>query len=659
MSDLRSAATFLPGLNQADSFAGFSRRECVAVQQIEPIPGHSQCPGYHLGPRRGVQVMNPKLKAVTIVSAAGREYNPLEVRRTILNPSGDSSVPDFRRLRGNMPFASMKDWYARGVRRLNRRELFRNGGFWSLGGLFGGTGSRAVAASSAGAIPTYESLGVRPLINPVGVMTIIGGSLMLPEVKLAMEEASRHFVHLDELAEGVGKRLAELTGAEWGIVTSGCAAAMTHATSACIAGADPEKLQRLPDLTGMKNEVIVPTYCRNVYDHAVRMLGVKMVEAENLEQYQAAFNPRTAMVYLFNPTRGEFGLEAIAGAARQRGVPVLVDAAAQGLTIPNVYLQAGATLVAYSGGKRLRGPQCTGLLLGQKDLVRAAWLNSAPHHSFGRPMKVGKEEMMGMLAAVEAWVKRDADAERRQWQSCCEYIAAQVSKAPGVKAEIPNTLGDPYLRIAWEAAQLGITAAQLEKALFEGNPRLARRTEIPWGPRRPANRAELGTAQSISINAFGLSAGEEKIVAERIYSLLSKPPRIDRRPAAEGPTANVAGQWTAHLEFICGSSDHSFEFEQEGNNLRGTHRGQFLSGDLGGYVDGNRIVFRTSHKYEGFYLNYEFSGQVEGNTMRGTVDDMSTITTGEYGEARWTARRHAYTEPRGDYLSPPGKRSRG
>jgi D-glucosaminate-6-phosphate ammonia-lyase len=209
-----------------------------------------------------------------------------------------------------MSMALLKDLYDRGVRTFSRRDLFRDGGFLTLTGLLGGSAAPARAASASASI--YESIGVRPLINCYGVMTIIGGSLILPEVRRAMDDASRYYVHLDELAESVGRRLAELTGAEWGIVTAGCAAAMAHATSACIAGADPEKLQRLPDLTGLKNEVIVPKYSRNVYDHAVRMLGVKMTEVANKEEYQAAFNDRTAMVYALEPNNQEFGLEVLA-----------------------------------------------------------------------------------------------------------------------------------------------------------------------------------------------------------------------------------------------------------------------------------------------------------------------------------------------------------
>ena len=279
--------------------------------------------------------------------------------------------------------------------RVSRRELVRSGSLLAVASATSGSLVSGAAPGNGLKIGSeiYQSIGVRPLINCEGVITIIGGSLTLPEVKQAMEEASRHYIHLDELAEAVGARLAELTGAEWGIVTSGCAAAMTHATSACVTGGDPEILQRLPDLTGLKNEVVVPRYCRNVYDHAVRMVGVKMVEVDNTRDLEAALSPRTAMIYMFfgsanQPDGGqvsrELTLETVAQIARQKGgVPILVDCAAERLS--NEYLKRGAALVAYSGGKLLRGPQCAGLLFGRKDLVKAAWLNAAPHHAFGRP----------------------------------------------------------------------------------------------------------------------------------------------------------------------------------------------------------------------------------------------------------------------------------
>ncbi|MGH9592751.1 MAG: hypothetical protein ACRD5L_06645, partial [Bryobacteraceae bacterium] len=232
----------------------------------------------------------------------------------------------------------------------------------------------------------FESLGVKPLINCKGTYTAIGGSLMLPEVKQAMMEASLRFVVLDELMEAVGGRLAALTQAEWGIVTSGCAAALALGTMACITRGDPEEIASLPD-AAIRREVIIPRHSRMEYEPVVRMAGVRIVEVATPEELAAAFNECTAMVLVMSSPRsasGPFGIEEICRAAGRRGVPVLVDAAAERLTVPNIHLARGAALVAYSGGKILRGPQSAGLLLGRKDLVQAAWQNSSPHDALGR-----------------------------------------------------------------------------------------------------------------------------------------------------------------------------------------------------------------------------------------------------------------------------------
>ena len=218
----------------------------------------------------------------------------------------------------------------------------------------------------------YRSIGVRPLINAKGTFTIITGSETLPEVKRAMDDASRAYVQMDELMDGVGKRLAELTGAEWGIITDGCCAALTHTTAASLAGSDPERMQHLPNLEGLKSEVVIPAYSRNVYDHAIRMLGVKIVTVHDPSQLEAAFNERTALAYILGGPGddGPMGTKVVAEIAKRHNVPVIVDAAAEILTIPNVHLQRGATAVAYSGGKCIRGPQAAGSCWAKRTCFR-------------------------------------------------------------------------------------------------------------------------------------------------------------------------------------------------------------------------------------------------------------------------------------------------
>lgn len=482
----------------------------------------------------------------------------------------------------------------------------------------------------------YQSIGVRPVINAKGTFTIVSGSTSLPEVKQAMMEAGKQYVHLDELMDAVGRRLAELTQAEWGIVTNGCAAALTHATAACIAGADPEKLQRIPNLTGLKSEVIAPRYSRNVYDHAIRMLGIKMIDVADPDQLRAAINARTAMIMVLaspEADREPLSTATVCRIARERNVPVIVDAAAENLTIPNKHLGAGANLVAYSGGKCLRGPQAAGLLLGQKDLVRAAWLHSAPHHAFGRSLKCGKEEIMGMLAAVEMWVKRDHDAEYKAWEGWNEAIAKKVTAVPGVTTKVhpPDSLSNhaPVLSIHWDGGARGITGREVEKLLLDGDPRIVLASAS--GDRR-------GSLQSsVSIMPYMMAPSDHRVIAERLYAVLSNPPQMAAPARPEGPPANVGGQWNLELRYFAGTARHTLVFEQKEGSLQGTHRGDVLTGDLRGTVEGSEVRFHSRHRIEGTSLDYSFTGRLEGEELRGTV------LMGEYGSAEWTARKHRYT----------------
>lgn len=517
----------------------------------------------------------------------------------------------------------------------SRRDLFRQGGLLAAAQGLTGLSSRGQAATLQLGSKMYESIGVRPLINARGTFTIITGSQTLPEVKKAMDEASRHYVQLDELMDGVGKRLAELTKAEWGIVTAGCCAALTHFTAAAIAGFNPERMQRLPDLTGLKDEVIIPSYSRNQYDHAIRMLGVKVIEVRDMAALQAAASERTALIYILagRGDDGPLGTKAVSDFAKTKNIPVIVDAAAEILTIPNVHLERGATAVAYSGGKCMRGPQAAGLLLGEKSLLQAAWINSAPHHAFGRSLKVGKEEIMGMLAAVEMWTTRDHKAEWSEWESRLAAISARVSQIPGVTANVVQP-GDglsnrtPSLRVQWDGSKLGITGQEVAKILLDGEPRIV---VAGASGMRPAMMTS-----SISIVPYMMMSGEEKIVADNIHAVLSKPPKIDDPATSAAPVATVDGQWDVKLDFGRGSATHTILFEQDGTKLVGTHRGEFAAGDLSGAVNGATVRFRSTLPTIGSRVSFDFSGTVEGNKLAGTVN------LGEYGQANFTAQRHEY-----------------
>ena len=536
----------------------------------------------------------------------------------------------------------MKPHFARPIAAgVTRRDILRNGrdlaGALSLAMLAGEDASPLVTPAEAAQAPArapevYRAIGVKPLVNARGTFTIISGSLMLPEVRAAMDAAARQYVHLDELAEATGARLATLTGAEWGLVTSGCSAALTHATAACIAGGNPDLHVRIPNLQGFaKDEVIIPRHSRNVYDSAVRVVGARVIEVSTVAELEAALGPRTAMIYVLagqSADRSALPTKVLAQIATPRGVPILVDAAAEILTIPNVHLQNGAALVAYSGGKCLRGPQTAGLLLGRKDLVKAAWVHSAPHHGPGRAMKVGKEEAMGMLAAVEMWVKRDHDAEWKQWMSWLEHIARRVSTVPGVTTNVTEATGlsnrTPSLRIWWDAQRLGFSGETVSRALLETEPRIA----MSAG-RRPGPPVETG----VSVTPYMMSAGDEVIVADRLHALLTSRTLRDAPPDPTPPAMDLSGRWDVRIEYAAGVSTHVLHLHQNGGDVSGTHQGDFVARDLSGTIAGGNVRLRSNFGQAGDSLPYTFTGTVSGAQMSGDLD------MGEYLSARWSARR--------------------
>jgi L-seryl-tRNA(Ser) seleniumtransferase len=562
------------------------------------------------------------------------------------------STTTYETVGGVTMLSSMKNAFDR----LSRRDLFRRGGLLAAVPAFIG-GSRSASAAAPMTVgklqlgpDIYQSIGVRPFINCRGTLTVISGSLELPEVRQAKDAAAQHFVALDELMDAVGRRLAELTGAEWGFVSSGCAAGLAHITTACITGGNPDLHTRVPDLTGFaKDEVVIPRNSRNEYDQAIRSVGVRVIEVGDAAEYEAALGPKVAMVYIMAGQRMESGplsYDAIYSIAKKKNIPVLVDAAAEMLTIPNVHLQRGATLVGYSGGKALRGPQCAGIILGRKDLIQAAWVVSAPHHGHGRTMKVGKEEIVGMLAAVEMWAKRDHKAEDEMWTSWMNNIAARVSKIDGVTTAVrqPRGLGNhsPGVSINWDAAKLGITGQEVSRMLDATEPRILLGGGGGGGGGR-GDRGQTAGQTGISITAYMMSAGEDKIVADRIYAILSarRTPKSPEPPRA--PAGDLSGRWEVHIEFAAGSGDHTFHVKQQGNQLVGTHQGEFVSRDFSGSITGDEVHIASNvGEVHGAALSYRFDGKLSGDTMSGTLD------MGEYLGARWTAKRHAFPGAQAD-----------
>lgn len=504
--------------------------------------------------------------------------------------------------------------------KLSRREVFQAGGMATAWTLLGS--SPSLAKADGGNV--YTRIGVRPFINLTATYTINGGALSRPEVKRAMEEASHYPVNLDELMEKVGERLSELLGCEWGIVTSGCAAALVHATAACVAGADPEKMLQLPNLEGLKSEVIMLRQSRNVYDHALRHAGLKIIEVGSREEFHAALNDRTALIGVLGTgeAKGSVRLEEMAESGRKRGIPILVDAAAELPVVPNPYLSRGADLVGYSGGKFLRGPQCAGLLLGRKDLVRAAWLNSSPHHGFGRPMKVGKEEVMGMLAAIEAWKKIDLKAEYQKWEDWYAHISKMLAQLPGIQTQVRPPAGAspfPILELTWDPHQIGWTAEEVGRQLLEGKPRIMSHAE--------------GPGHSFVIRPVAMKEGEYRSVSERLHEVFRSAPKAQPTKTLRPPTLNVAGRWELKIDFVSGSVVHQWLLESKGNAITGNHAGRITKGELTGTIDGEKILFRSVLPYESARLVYEFTGTAQASVMSGEV------SLGEYGRGHWSAKR--------------------
>jgi len=371
----------------------------------------------------------------------------------------------------------------------------------------------SLQAAGPGGRDVYQELGVRPLINAAGTYTMLGGSLLRPEVMEAMQSASRQFVNIVELHQAVGKRIAERVGCESALVTAGAASALTLATAACVAGKDQEKIRRLPDTNGMKNEVIIQKSHRYGYDHAVRNVGVKLIEVETRQDLERAVGERTAMLLFFNDNDplGKIHVEEFAQLGKKLNVPTLNDAAAEIPPAENLsrFLKMGYDLVTFSGGKGLRGPQSTGLLLGRKDLIDAAALNNNPHtDTVGRTNKVDKEDIVGMWAAVEAFSKEDHAAVWKEWEKRVQTIAGMAATIQGVKTETfvpPIANHVPHLRLTWDVSKL--KPADVIKQLRDGEPKIEVRPAI---------------AEGLEVSVWMLQPGQAEIVGKRLAAVLAK-----------------------------------------------------------------------------------------------------------------------------------------
>ena len=482
-------------------------------------------------------------------------------------------------------------------------------------------------------IPTYESLGVKTLINCQGTYTVLGGSLPLPEVLKAEKEASRHYVRLDELAEAAGAWIAELTGAPWGLVTCGSAAALCQLTAACIAGSDPERMVRLPDTGDLSNRVLTLSWHRHEFEHAIRMAGARIVAVDTKQELEREAGKGACMLAFLGEVSGEgnVSLAEMAEIGRSRSIPLVVDAAAERPDRPNRYLAGGADAVIYSGGKCLRGPQNTGLVLGRRDLLEAAYLHGNPHIGLARPMKVSKESLMGLLAALSMWYQRDHKHEWTLWEGMLRAIASRISSVPGIRTEIrlperPSNVA-PVLSIQWERRLVPVSNREVKKKLAEGEPGI----EMPL------------SGHGLSVMPYMMEAGEERIVGRKLREIfdnalaLKKPgmPGPGERAGAikQGELADVSGAWNIDLQFVLGKSTHRMVLQQEGGLLQGRYTGSLGESELTGEVQVSSLTFHTVLRYEAKDLRYAFKGTVERQALRGSV------SLAGFGEGSWHATR--------------------
>jgi uncharacterized pyridoxal phosphate-dependent enzyme len=395
---------------------------------------------------------------------------------------------------------------------LTRRTFFERLSTLPLvGGFLGGTVHSTEAAVPA-ARDYFKELGVRPFINAAGTFTDMTASLMPPEVMTAINYASKQFVPLNELHDRVGERIATLVKAEAALVSCGAASAMTLGTAGVLTGGDQQKIVDLPNLVGMKTEVIMQKSHRFGYDHAVRNCGVKIVEVETVAQLEAAISPQTAMMLFYNNNNsvGQIRDEEFVRLGKKHNVVTMNDCAADVPPVENLwkYTAMGFDLVVFSGGKGIRGPQSAGLLLGRKDLIAAARANAAPNgNSIGRGMKVNKEEMLGMLAAVERFVKLDHAALDREYTRRANVILKSLQGIAGVTAsltvpEVANHV--PHVQIVLDQAVTGISGQEISKKLREGTPSIGV---------RPGDELLVGV--------WMMKPGEDAIVARRLRQVIT------------------------------------------------------------------------------------------------------------------------------------------
>ena len=358
----------------------------------------------------------------------------------------------------------------------------------------------------------FKELGLRSFINAAGTYTMLTGSLMPDEVSDAIKYASHAYVKLDDIQDRVGERIAELLGCEAATVTAGAASALTLGTAGVLTGMDADKAVQLPDVTGLKNEVIIQKSHDVGYVHAVRNCGVNIIYVETREELEAAINENTAMLLFINTFNfdGEVRDKEFVQIGKKHGIPTFNDCAADVPPVENLwkYTEMGFDLVCFSGGKGIRGPQSAGLLLGRKDLIAAARLSAAPRgNTIGRGMKVNKEEVLGMMVALELYLEKDHEAEWLLWEKQIQLIHDNAMAMPGVQTEnhVPEIANHvPSIRIWWDQERIRTTPDEVREALRMGHPSIE----------------TVGGSESVDMTTWMMRPGEERVVAARLREIL-------------------------------------------------------------------------------------------------------------------------------------------
>jgi uncharacterized pyridoxal phosphate-dependent enzyme len=411
-----------------------------------------------------------------------------------------------------------------------RRGFFGN----IIGGLAGWTvGNALPSQAESGATQSwgegedyYDKLGVTKIINAAGTYTHLTASTMPPSVQAAVARAAKHPVHLARLQKAAGEYLARRLRCEAAVVTAGAASAVTIGTAACVTLGNESASHSIPtDMTGLKHEVVIQTAHHYDYDHALRNCGIKFIDVETLQQYESAINKNTAMCFFYNAAdHGDISREDWVRVAHAHGVPCLNDAAADVPPISNLwnYTQLGFDLVAFSGGKGMRGPQNTGLLLGRKDLIAAAVINNSPNDDVvGRGMKVAKEQIVGMVAAIDWFLSQSDEEMDAEYRRRIDRITAALKDIPTLKSETfvpPIANHVPHLLMRYDQARVRVSPREVAKQMREGTPSI----EV-----NPATGSTEGSAgipsdpNKIVVGVWMLEPGEDLVVGRRLREILT------------------------------------------------------------------------------------------------------------------------------------------